>query len=68
MVNRGVAVHRGKVCVASYDGRLFALDAATGRAAWQKDTIADRLRLYAITGAPHIIAGNMVIGNPRRPF
>src|SRR6266404_9175248 len=30
VVNRGVAVYKGKVFVASYDGRLFALDAATG--------------------------------------
>ena len=39
VVNRGVAIHEGKVFVASYDGRLFALDAATGKVAWEKDTI-----------------------------
>ena len=31
LVNRGVAVWKGKVYVASVDGRLHALDAATGR-------------------------------------
>lgn len=35
VVNRGVAVYKGLVFVASYDGRLFALDAATGRQAWR---------------------------------
>jgi len=63
VVNRGVAVHRGKVFVASYDGRLFALDAANGKVSWQKDTITDRTRPYTITGAPRVIAGNVVIGN-----
>jgi hypothetical protein len=30
VVNRGVALHEGRVYVAAYDGRLIALDAATG--------------------------------------
>src|SRR5208283_3051865 len=41
LVNRGVAVWKGKVYVASVDGRLHALDAATGRKIWQADTISD---------------------------
>ncbi len=63
VVNRGVAVHRGKVYVASYDGRLFALDAATGQKLWERDTIIDRSRAYTITGAPRVFAGKVVIGN-----
>ena len=51
VVNRGVALHKGKVFVGAYDGRLVALDAATGRVAWEKDTIIDRTRPYTITGA-----------------
>ena len=35
VVNRGVAVWKGKVFVASYDGRLFGLDAATGNKLWE---------------------------------
>jgi len=68
VVNRGVAVHRGKVFVASYDGRLFALEAATGRVAWQRDTINDRSRAYTVTGAPRVFAGNVVIGNGGAEF
>lgn len=34
VVNRGVALWQGKVYVASYDGRLIALDAATGKTVW----------------------------------
>lgn len=63
VVNRGVAVYRGRVFVASFDGRLFALDAATGQVAWQRDTIIDRTRPYTITGAPRVFAGNVIIGN-----
>jgi len=63
VVNRGVAVHRGKVYVASYDGRLFALDAATGAKLWERDTIIDRSRPYTVTGAPRVFAGRVIIGN-----
>ncbi|MDP2074012.1 PQQ-dependent dehydrogenase, methanol/ethanol family [Hydrogenophaga sp.] len=63
VVNRGVALHEGKVFVASYDGRLIALDAATGQVAWEKDTIIDRKFSYTITGAPRVFKGNVIIGN-----
>jgi quinohemoprotein ethanol dehydrogenase len=63
VVNRGVALHRGKVFVGAYDGRLIALDAATGRPLWEQDTVADHARAYTITGAPRVIKGNVVIGN-----
>src|SRR5438270_7618858 len=41
VVNRGVALYKGKVFVGAYDGRLIALDAATGQKLWEKDTIVD---------------------------
>lgn len=63
VVNRGVALYKGKVFVGAYDGRLIALDAATGRVAWEKDTIADRRYSYTITGAPRVFGGKVVIGN-----
>ncbi|MCS5517340.1 PQQ-binding-like beta-propeller repeat protein [Pseudomonas qingdaonensis] len=39
VVNRGVAVWQGKVYVGSFDGRLIALDAATGKEVWSVDTV-----------------------------
>jgi quinohemoprotein ethanol dehydrogenase len=63
VVNRGVAVYQGKVFVATYDGRLVALDAATGRVLWTKDTIIDRSRSYTIKGAPRVYKGKVIIGN-----
>ncbi|MEM8752451.1 MAG: PQQ-dependent dehydrogenase, methanol/ethanol family [Pseudomonadota bacterium] len=63
VVNRGVAVWEGKVFVASFDGRLFALDAATGEVAWEADTIENREMSYTVTGAPRVYNGLVVIGN-----
>ena len=63
VVNRGVALYQGKVFVGAYDGRLIALDAATGAVVWEKDTIIDRSRSYTITGAPRVFKGKVIIGN-----
>ncbi len=63
VVNRGVALYEGKVFVASYDGRLIALDAASGAKVWEKDTILDRKFSYTITGAPRVFKGKVIIGN-----
>ncbi|MGD9550315.1 MAG: PQQ-dependent dehydrogenase, methanol/ethanol family, partial [Burkholderiaceae bacterium] len=63
VVNRGVALYEGKVYVASFDGRLIALDAATGKKVWEKDTIIDHKHSYTITGAPRIFKGKVIIGN-----
>jgi quinohemoprotein ethanol dehydrogenase len=63
VVNRGVALYRGRVFVGAYDGRLIALDAATGNVVWEQDTIIDRSRPYTITGAPRVFKGKVVIGN-----
>ncbi|WNV12732.1 PQQ-dependent dehydrogenase, methanol/ethanol family [Tardiphaga sp. 709] len=63
VVNRGVALYKGKVFVGAYDGRLVALDAATGTKVWEKDTVIDRNMSYTITGAPRVFNGKVVIGN-----
>ena len=61
--NRGVALHGGKVFVGSFDGRLIALDAATGKVRWQQDTIVDHSRPYTVTGAPRVYKNKVIIGN-----
>jgi quinohemoprotein ethanol dehydrogenase len=63
VVNRGVAVYKGRVYVASLDGYLIALDAATGTEIWRKNTLIDRDRDYTITGAPRAANGKVYIGN-----
>src|SRR5215510_12343086 len=63
VVNRGVALWKGKVFVGVYDGRLVALDAVTGKVAWEKDTLIDKEHSYTITGAPRVANGKVIIGN-----
>ena len=63
VVNRGVAVYGGRVYIGALDGRLIALDAATGALVWEVDTLIDRERPYTITGAPRAARGKVFIGN-----
>src|SRR4030095_16619856 len=62
VVNRGVAVYRGKIYVGTIDGRLIALDAESGKLSWQVVTV-DQSRPYTITAAPRIVKGKVLIGN-----
>ena len=65
VVNRGVAVARGKVFVATLDGYLVALDPATGTELWRTDTFGEyrATHLQTITGAPRVIGDLVIIGN-----
>jgi PQQ-dependent dehydrogenase (methanol/ethanol family) len=62
VVNRGVAVWQGKVFVGTIDGRLIALDSATGNKLWDVVTV-DQTKPYTITGAPRVVKGKVLIGN-----
>lgn len=67
VVNRGVAAWDGQVFVGTIDGRLVALDAATGAVRWEQLTI-DRSKPYTITGAPRVVKGKVLIGNGGAEF
>ena len=58
---RGIAYSDGKVLTATLDGRLIALDFATGKLLWSVMTIEDD-GLY-ITGAPWVMKDKVIIGN-----
>ncbi len=61
--NRGLAVHSGKVYVATLDARLVAIDAQNGEALWEADTTdAGALNPFTITAAPRVAAGKVFIG------
>lgn len=62
VVNRGVAVYKGKVYVASFDARLIAIDAVTGNKVWEVDTRSDKARKLTLTSAPFIAKGKVMIG------
>jgi quinohemoprotein ethanol dehydrogenase len=66
-VNRGVALYGDNVFVGLLDGRLVALNKNTGLIEWVVQTTpvgAD----YALTGAPRVVKGNVIIGNAGAEF
>jgi len=67
VVNRGVALYHDKVFLGTLDGRLIALDAKTGKPVWDVVTV-DQTKSYAITGAPRIAKGLVLIGNAGSEF
>jgi alcohol dehydrogenase (cytochrome c)/quinohemoprotein ethanol dehydrogenase len=60
--NRGVAAWGDKIFVGAYDGRLIALDAATGQVQWSTQTVPEG-KPYTITQAPRVVKGRVIIGN-----
>jgi quinohemoprotein ethanol dehydrogenase len=62
IVTRGVAAWKGKIYIATLDGRLIALNAKTGEPIWSVNTF-DPVWPYTITGAPRVYDGVVVIGN-----
>jgi len=67
VVNRGLALYHDKVFLGTLDGRLIALDAKTGKPVWDVVTV-DQSKSYAITGAPRIAKGLVLIGNAGSEF
>lgn len=62
-VNRGVAAWGDMVYVGTLDGRLIAIDAASGEPRWSVQTFVDDAPGRAITGAPRVVKGKVLIGN-----
>ena len=68
VVNRGVAVWKGKVYVGTLDGYLVCMDAETGAVIWRKDTFSDRTKGYTITSPPQVAGNIVMIGNSGGEF
>jgi quinohemoprotein ethanol dehydrogenase len=58
--NGGVAVWNGKVYVGTGDCRLVAIDAASGKQAWEASVC--EATQTGITGAPHVARGKVFMG------
>jgi len=68
-MTRGVAVYRGKVFIATFDGRVVAVDAASGRKIWDFDTAhPSSVSPFTISGAPRVGAGKVYIGQSSSEF
>ena len=67
VVSRGGALWKDKLILATLDGRLIALDRKTGKPVWTVKTI-DREGRYAVTGAPRVFDGKVLIGSGGADF
>ena len=61
--NRGIGFWKGKVYAATWDGRLVAIDAKTGKEVWQRERPSIPTKPLYITGAPKVFKGKVLIGN-----
>jgi quinohemoprotein ethanol dehydrogenase len=68
LVNRGIAAYNGKIYMGMLDAHLVAIDAKTGKAAWDVDVVPESLGLgamrknYSITMAPRVAKGKVFVG------
>lgn len=62
VVNRGVALHGGKVLVPVIDGRMVALDAATGAVRWSTRVLPEASTGYSVTMAPRVVKEKVIVG------
>ena len=60
VVSRGIAAWKGRIYLATFDGRLVAVDARTGKPAWSV-RVGDEKNL-TITQAPRVVKGKVIIG------
>jgi len=64
---RGIAYGDGKVFTGTIDGRLIAIDAATGTLVWSAQTTEPGDSRY-ITGMPYVMDGKVIIGHGGADF
>ncbi len=60
--SRGLAMWRDFIVIATLDGRLIALDKASGKPVWTTQVFGHEMP-YTITGAPRVFGDMVVIGN-----
>jgi quinohemoprotein ethanol dehydrogenase len=61
VVNRGLALYNGRIIAPINDGRLVALDAETGKPAWES-RVAYPQENYTLTMAPRVAKGKVIVG------
>ena len=68
VVSRGLAAWKGRIIIATLDGRLIALDARNGQMVWQVQTLERQWPSFTITGSPRVFDGKVLIGNSGAEF
>src|SRR5262245_15535685 len=61
IVNRGIALYNGMIIAPSIDGRVFALNALTGKPVWETRVVYPQDQ-YTLTMSPRIAGGKVIIG------
>ncbi|MDP4789428.1 MAG: PQQ-binding-like beta-propeller repeat protein, partial [Haliea sp.] len=67
VLNRGLAAWEDLLYIGTLDGRLLAIERATGTLRWSAQT-TDPNQAYSITGAPRVARGKVFIGNGGSEF
>ncbi len=62
VVNRGIALHDGKVLAPVIDGRMVALDVTSGALLWSTRLLPEDSTGYSITMAPRVAKGRVIVG------
>jgi quinohemoprotein ethanol dehydrogenase len=62
VVNRGIALHDGKVLAPVIDGRMVALDSTSGALRWSARVLAEDSTGYSITMAPRVAGNKVIVG------
>ncbi len=62
VVNRGIALHDGKVLAPVIDGRMVALDGKSGALRWSTRVLPEDSTGYSITMAPRVAGNKVIVG------
>ena len=62
VVNRGIALHDGKVLAPVIDGRMVALDGKSGALRWSTRLLPEDSTGYSVTMAPRVAGNKVIVG------
>jgi PQQ-dependent dehydrogenase (methanol/ethanol family) len=60
--NRGIAIGYGNIYMGTLDGKLVAIDAKTGKLAWETKLVNSEKLTVGFTGAPLLVKDKVIIG------
>ena len=66
--SRGVAISGDTLFLASFDARVIAIDAKTGRELWKTEPVGDPKQGYAFTHAPLVVKDKVIAGTAGGEF
>jgi len=66
--SRGVAISGDTIFLASFDARMIAIDAKTGRELWKTEPAGDPKQGYAFTHAPLVVKDKVIAGTAGGEF